>query len=177
MEGEPDQQGKEVPEDLLPADAPHPSVILLQYRSPELQVEPLGKTWASFFPDVRREEAENHHYPMPFTDEFWLQYGEPVHEFYNAATAFRDAISGLARLAPLDSLCDEDAVLIRRSLHTLEAMTSSVGLGLTVRADGAAKTAWVSKSLLSSLAFMAMEDIGQGVRALHCLVCRRMFVS
>src|SRR5947208_4297865 len=67
-------------------------VRLHAVRTTEEVEEPLGRTWARFFPSVPARERERYPYPPPLTEAFWRLYAEPVEDFLDAARALRDAL-------------------------------------------------------------------------------------
>jgi hypothetical protein len=178
LQDEPEQAGKLVPADLLPTESPTPKVFIQSLQTGEVEEEQLGTTWARFFPSLRVED-ENLEHPMPYSGEFWRVYGEPVWDFMRAAVALRNAIEILADFsdsAP-DQATEEGDAAIHRAKLTLEALTGAVSPSITIKERGHHEFVWMSKSLLSSLALMAMLDVTRGGEARRCSKCGRLFMS
>lgn len=129
-----------------------------------LRFEPLARTWARFFPDVRRRESETYDYPEPGGERFWEMYAEPLLEFMAEAAA-------LGRV--LEELASEQ--LPARGLRMLEELVRPVVPSLERTQNGSLRQKWVCPSLLTSFAMMALLDQAEGRRLLRC-DCGRLFV-
>jgi hypothetical protein len=130
--------------------------------------EPLDKTWADHFPDVPYAERTTFPYPHPATKDFWNMYAEPVSEFVMAAWLLVNGLEGIKTPANRGA----PAAGALRLAHL-----ASYGVPYLAREhDGSYRQQWVAGSLLSSMAFMAMEDIARNL--LHqCRTCRTFFLS
>lgn len=176
--GEPDQLGALVPDDALPAGWPRAGAILQQLGSAEWEAQPLEGDWAAFFPDVEEGARPTYDYAQPFSQRFWELYAEPVEEFLNAAVLFRDALRGIGTFLEDPSNVGADAERRffsgRDRLHALVARVSPY---LQLRQDASLGLYWVSTSLLSTYAMMAIQDLAKQRRPRSCEACGRIFLS
>lgn len=149
----------------LPAELRKPAALVLEIAG-AINQEPLDKTWAGYFPSVAGGERGT--YPHPGTAEFWRVYAEPVSEFMMFAWSLVNAIEAITRPAHRDARARGALAL---------GQLGSYGLPyLSPERDGTLRQRWVAGSLLSSLAFMAMEDISRHL--LHqCETCHTFFLS
>jgi len=157
----------------LPQDAQQPEAVLVDLPGVTtagglLKREALDKTWGSHFPDLPFWERVTHDYPVPSSREFFAIYGEPVHEFVDAAWLLRNAVDAISR--PVD------AGAPARGINLLRQLAARTSATLEQQRDGSLRQRWVSGSLLSSLALMAMEDLAAD-RLHRCATCERMFLS
>jgi hypothetical protein len=134
----------------------------------EVRAEPLGQTWAEYFPDVPPKQRERFHYPVPLSGEFWKQYAEPVHEFLAAAVTLCDA---LQQVRAADSATDFNVAA--KALH---ALVSPARLRLHRSDDGQIRQQWACPSLLASLAVSALLDLARGALR-FCENCGTPFVT
>jgi hypothetical protein len=152
----------------LPPDARRPAALMMNLNGSVIEEEPLDKSWADHFPDVPYGERVTFPYPHPATQEFWDMYSEPVSEFVLAAWLL---VNGLEAInAPANRNAPAAGAL--RLAHL-----ASYGVPyLSRERDGSYRQHWIAGSLLSAMAFMAMEDIAGNL--LHqCLTCRTFFLS
>ena len=175
--GEPKMRGQLVADEHLPREWPRPTALIQGIRDAGWEVEPLGKTWARFFPQIRNDERETFPYPLPMSNDFWNLYSEPVDAFYNGAMALRDAVSGLAHIKPLDKTTEDDEIWLGRGLRILEALIAPVSPALNPLSDGTFEQRWISPSLLASYAMMVLQDLTEQRRLRRCEVCGKLFTS
>lgn len=161
---EPDREGSLVEEGLRPADMTAGAWVR-KIDAFDWQWESLSKTWVRFFPDTPREERETREYPLPLSEEFWREYAEPLDQFVNAVRALEDALRYL-----------QEPTEVRRGRDKINALAGDVNLTLLTSEEGF-RQAWVSTSLLGTLAAMAIFDLSGGKRVLRCETCGRPFVS
>ena len=176
MADAPKQQGQLVPSDTVPREWPRPHVLLHDLDKAECKEEPLGKTWAQFFPDVPQEQRETRLYPVPLSEQFWTLYAEPVDAFFEAANVLQQAVEGLSHAKPVATASEDDdrrLLLGMKRLHVLAAPASPV---IIPQDDGSFEQRWIAPSLLASLAMMVLQDL-TGNRALTCEVCGAPFLS
>jgi len=159
-----------------PSDSVPPGVFLNDLTTARWRQEPFGPTWARFFPGVPTSERETHAYPTPLTKAFWAQYAEPVGDFLQAATMFRDVVSRLAGGGRSMSRKGRAAEL-HRGLETLHGVVAPVSPALAISADGHLQQRWVGPSLLSAFAMMVVADLGGKYRIYVCDACNRPFPS
>ncbi len=164
IQDEPDREGSLVEEGLRPADMTAGAWVR-KIDAFDWQWESLSKTWARFFPDTPREERETREYPLPLSEEFWREYAEPLDQFVNAVRALEDALRYL-----------QEPTEVRRGRDKINALAGDVNLTLLTSEEGF-RQAWVSTSLLGTLAAMAIFDLAGGKRVLRCQTCGRPFVS
>jgi len=152
-----------------------PSVLLQELDRFKWETEPLGKTWARFFPDVLSSEAETYDYPLLTTPEFWHQYAEPVEAFLDAAQIFAKVQKELHAPDSIRQRLKNDQFLQGR--HRLHALVKSASPALHVRGDGTLEQMWVPASLLGAYAMMLYQDLSDEVPILRCQECGRVFTS
>jgi hypothetical protein len=164
LEGRVRDKDKTISAEEWPSDwTPPGAVVQKGVESAELVREPLGRTWARFFPRVPIGEAESYDYPEPPGGEsFWRQYGEPVSDFVDAALALRrlsEAIASWDRStnASISPFLDEHS----------DGLLSPVSPILRVR-EGRLQLSWRSASLLGALAMMYAWDVAEGREYRHC---------
>jgi hypothetical protein len=152
----------------LPASALKPSALVMELEGSVITDEPLDKTWGNHFPDVQYAQRATYAYPRPATNEFWDLYGEPVSEFVTAAWLIVNGIEAITKPANRGAP-DRGAIRL--------AHLAAYGVPYLARErDGSRRQRWVAGSLLSALAFMAMEDISRNL--LHqCSTCNTFFLS
>ena len=160
--------GKALTRDEMPPTARKTGVLVMDIDGSMIVEEPLEKTWAAHFPGVPYAERATYAYPHPATQEFWNQYAEPVSEFVTAAWLLVNGLEAINQ--PANRRAPDRGAL--RLAHL-----ASYGVPYLVREpDRSHRQRWVAGSLLSSLAFMAMEDISRNL--LHqCTTCRTFFLS
>ncbi len=126
-----------------------------------LTLRPLSEAWAPYFPEMGQKDSGRTVYPLPLSEEFWRGYGEPLDEFANWCRILRRAV------------VDPGDALGRRLLHALvQPVTPSV-----LRTAAGLRQAWLSPSLLASLAMMALLDQTEGRQTHVCASCGKLFVS
>jgi hypothetical protein len=159
-------------------DAPPAGVIARSLTGFELNFEPLS-FWDKFFPEPASR------YPVPFTEEFWRAYAEPLDAFVVAACTFADAIEALRSRKPRVGRGMDAA---RRRLveqkrwtdaeTTMHALTCGARVLLYRDRRGALAIGWACSSLLGSLAMMATLDLAHS-RVAVCAneKCRNFFTT
>lgn len=144
---------------------PRPRVVLADLDGADVTEEPLGRTWARFFPDVPPKQRETYPYPVPLTKSFWQQYAEPIEAFVEGALALRTAVNALKASAEAGQ---------REGRAALAALLAPITIGT---ADEERGPCWASPSLLATFAMMFDQDRRSGRRPLGCDVCGRVFLS
>jgi len=159
----------------MPARCPRPGVIWTNPTEIRPSFEPLDR----LRPFFKGSSASTFEYPLPLSPEFWPLYGEPVHEFLNAARAFHHSVKVIAQFGqkPLKKLQEHDAAFLFRAVEELNALASPVSISLGPAENGAGLVQrWAGPSLLSSLAHMALLTLAEGlVRC--CENCNNVFVT
>jgi hypothetical protein len=152
----------------LPRNARKAGALVMELDGSVITDEPLDKTWGTHFPDVPYAQRATYAYPHPATKEFWDLYGEPVSEFVTAAWLLVNGIEAITKPANRSSP-DRGAIRL--------AHLAAYGVPYLARErDRSRRQRWVAGSLLSSLAYMAMEDISRNL--LHqCGTCNTFFLS
>lgn len=173
--------GELVERDDLPAEAIRPHALLIDlpgwnssgvagldgFAGP-IKKESLARSWARYFPDVPPFQRETYDYPEPGSEAFWRVYGEPVSEFVRAAYSLTDALEAILRPN------HDDAITL--GSDQLTNLASRASPRLEVGPDGRRRQRWVSGSLLSTLALMAMDDLAQNT--IHkCAKCGVLFTA
>ncbi len=153
----------------------HPHAMLRSYG--RAVREPLGSTWARYFPSVPVDQCERFEYPSPDTDEFWRLYAEPVDEFLRVADQLAQCLRSITEIPEP-----------RKGREALTPVPHQVKLypGLNdflepvqpcLDLSGAKPQArYWSPSLLGLLALMIREDLARaGGRVVTC-ICGLMFI-
>lgn len=135
--------------------------------------EPLRTTWARFFPDVSPECAENYAYPMPLSDAFWKEYGEPVADFLDGALALKVALEGW-RAADVTPRRRKEGEAVARGQRALDKLASVVQTTSLSR-PRASRTQLAAPSLIAAFASMMVQDAWVG-SARKC-ECGVLFVA
>lgn len=91
------KEGEPVPQDLAPAA---PEAIMLNWEARDYQVGTPAALGLNRFFGVATQDADGHQYPMPLSDSFWREYGEPLPLVLNAIAQLARAISGIGKKAP-----------------------------------------------------------------------------
>lgn len=133
-----------------------------------LAEEPLDKTWCQYFPDVPFVERARYDYPTPMSPRFWPMYGEPVTDIMYSAWMLANAIECITQ--------PKHAQAPARGMARLSFLASCGLPQLVADEKGVPRQRWLSKSLLSTLALMAMEDLAGGSLR-SCRKCSTLFVS
>lgn len=159
----------------IPARCPAPGVIWTNPTETRPSFESLDRL-RPFFPGASVGSLE---YPLPLSPVFWDLYGEPVHEFLNAARALHYSVRVIAHFGqkPLKELQEHDAALLLGAVEKLNALASPVSISLGPAENGAGLVQrWAGPSLLSSFAHMALLTLAEGlVRC--CENCKNVFVT
>lgn len=157
--------------------------VLTDVRSFDSRQEPLGLTWARFFPNVPREQHGTYEYCQPLTTQFWQEYAEPLHDFIHAAFGLLDTVAGLASLKGLKKdriakLSQEETLRYQRSHYAMAALVAPVSPfpWMPDPVDGTISELWACPSLLTSFAKMALQDL-DARRVFRCEVCEKLAVS
>lgn len=160
-----------------PADWPRSHVLIEPIGGgAHSRFQPLGKTWAKFFPDVPAQEVESYSYPTPLTKEFWLQYAEPVRDFILVGRYFAEAVIQLSG-DPKDFRSEFGAmVTVPHARRTLNSLIRTTAPALAPERKGTYQRRWRSPSLLGMLAMMATQDL-LGERHLYRCPCGRVISS
>lgn len=137
----------------------------------EISFESLETVRSQFFPDLPTSQD----LPLPFSDEFWAHYAEPVHLFLNAATRLREATDGARMKA---SKADPGNMRVATGVAKLQALAAPVRTTLYKTQRGKFSVGWVCHSLLAAFAMMATLDLAEA-RLLRCARpdCGKYFVS
>jgi hypothetical protein len=142
----------------------------------DIVVEPLSKTWHRFFPNVRATKINSYRYPEPHSDNFWLNYGEPLEFFAEFVRFFYEAARSLSwRQEGAPEFENDSRRVIAAS--RLSSLTSRVSTHLDCHEDGSLSQRWSAFSLLTSYAMMLHLDMLGGRRLIQCRKCNRPFMS
>ena len=171
----PGRRGALVSKENHPDEWANTGVLVESMTDLAVDFEPLGKTWARYFPDVPREETESYEYPLPTTKEFWAKYAEPVDAFIGGARALRTALKNLQTTRV--GFSRKEAQHVSLGMARLNALAAPASLALYPRDDGSLQQRWVSPSLLASYAMMIMQDCTENRRVIPCDNCKKLFVS
>lgn len=161
----------------LPRGWPAPCAVFdstpaLHSNEPDA-ARPLGREWARFFPGIAGARLETFPYPRPFTDAFWRQYGEPLHDFLLHARLLAMLLENLApprarRPGPREAPVWVARARSRDALHQLVASVAPV---LDEQPDGTFLRRRQGPSLLAALAAMMFDDVADRHRAYRCARC------
>ena len=173
------QIGDQVPLDVVPPDAPSASVHMRsRVASFDTELMSIGDALGPYFPGVPRDVADTYNYAAPCLDRFWIEYGESLSEFHDCIYHFKRAVWVLSRGPGIASANDDIRFLVREAQESLSALASRTQQVLSVGDDGSLQHKWVSTSLLSTLATMAMNDLAEGkVRRCEARGCKKAFAS
>jgi hypothetical protein len=133
---------------------------------------------AHFFPRIARadisEEWKTYHYPLPLTQQFWFEYGEPLSDFLFEAHKLRTAVDAMALKKTPRSVTD------RQRLFALEAflddLLSPIGFTYGFQSGAGVMPRLYAGSLLAAFAAMAVEDVPKGQIKL-CAICGSPFIA
>jgi hypothetical protein len=152
----------------LPPGAIPPVAFVRSVGVGGLEAQTLAQSWARFFPDVPPERKDDFPYPAPKTPEFVATYAEPLADFIEVGNTFAETIDGLSTSRAETGVHPGDA---ERRLGSLLA-----GNATTVwrRPDGKLRERTLSRSLIGTMAAMALEDLVGG-RLRRCVLCDRIF--
>jgi hypothetical protein len=166
--------GELVPLESLPAGWPLPVAVFSPLDELRPEPMPLEAAWGDFFADAGDPAAFP--YPSPGSLRFWKSYSEPLDEFLIAAGLFSDAVRGVATAQH-----DADALRLQRHVRILETLAAAASphLRMTGGHGGGLELTqyWVTPSLLSAYALMALFDVVGGRRLRVCAdpKCRMPF--
>lgn len=140
--------------------------------------EPLGATWAKFFPKAARstKPPEETAYFPPLSVPFWQDYAEPVDVFLRTAATLRDAVLKAAQVPPESER--QQVAQFRGARDRLEGFLGSVNPTLVTNGNSLEQR-WSGQSLLGVIAMMAVQDLVSNRRLLMCQArrCKKMFLS
>jgi hypothetical protein len=154
-----------------------PQALTRHWNDDRLVTEPIDSL-ARYFPDIAPENPSDYPYPMPFTPRFFLEYAEPVSEFLKAALILRASIvafgyepaRGKPRIGPENEL--------QPDIDGLVEPVSAIFRSSLVKSAREFRMKWACKSLISSVAMMAMHDhVSRRARTRICKLCRDVFIS
>jgi hypothetical protein len=156
------------------------SVLIHPLHDLTTKEEPLVYTWARFFPSVPEQERETFAYPIPYSQEFWELYAEPMSEFWRAARLFTGAVQHLGASAkPIAggarASTETEALARAQAVDVLNLLRKDVSQVL-LDEDGGLRQEWVSPSLLASFAEMFVLDLMAGRRSRYCECCGLPFI-
>jgi hypothetical protein len=142
----------------------------------DIVVEPLSKTWHRFFPSVPAARINSYWYPQPYSDDFWVHYGEPLEFFAEFVRLFYGAARSLNWRQEGAPEFENDS---RRGMagFRLSSLTERISTHLDCHEDGTFRQRWSASSLLSSYAMMLHLDTLGGRRLIHCRKCNLAFIS
>lgn len=163
------------PDALKARSWPTPGVLLqVDFDKPELTTEDLRTTWAKYFPDVIETDWETYQYPTPSSDEFWVQYAEPLSTFLSAAGIFFKLCDGISVYKGMGTNCDSRPGKLFEFLRKVNAVTASVCPVLQY-SNGDFRQVWKSPSLLAMLVMMLVTDLAGHYQLLSCEKCGYIF--
>jgi hypothetical protein len=144
-----------------------PTVLQQGLLSGDWEHQPVAESWGRFFPDVPEKQRAIHQYPVPYSQEFWHAYTEPLYEFIAIARAFRRAFIRAAAIKNGKDMSEGDPG-VTPSLSALNALRPPVGSALLRLRDGSVEHKEISPSLLGSLVIMAQQDLASERRVIRC---------
>lgn len=156
--------GDLVAPDEVPTGWSSPSVVIEDWLGMPKQANLRNEVWR-FFPAVPQDAAETYQYPLPPSERFWREYGEPLDDFLRAALRFRRAVELL-----------QHTKTRTQGLMLLHLLVGPVRLGLDYVA-AEYQLRWRCPSLLASFAMMLIQDLAQQRRVRQCKACGRVFVA
>ena len=155
------QHNQLVPRETVP-DWPVPFVVMQALKTSAVDAEPLGKTFARYFPDVRPDEHETFPYPQPGSPAFWRTYAEPVSDVLEAARFLLRIVETLSALSRGPGSSKQSPRRVTTSLRDLSLLVSSVRSVLRPDDRGQLTEQRVAPSLLGWLALMLLQDFDDG---------------
>lgn len=141
--------------------------------------QPFEKYWGKFFPKVPSSAKNAYQYPWPLHPEFWDIYAEPVEEFVQTATVFRNLLRRLYELSasPQETINRGQFDSRVRVLFALEGMLA----GTAPLADGdevdGFHLALRFPSLIAALGMMIVKDLEAGKTPQLCIECETPFLT
>lgn len=145
-----------------------PGAMIRGLYSPIVQFQELDRALGPFFPDVAATQKNTYEYPCPFSDEFWEQYSESIVDFLDAARLLKTAIDGM-RYRGKGS---EDPATVQKRIGSLTVSVQTIPYLRGRRPH----VGWVSYSLLSAFAMMAVFDLAS-MRITKCGNCGSYFTA
>jgi hypothetical protein len=152
-----------------------PQAVVWRWESARFETQPLHKAVYRFFPRVEPERTASHSYPLPGTDEFFRQYGEPVDVFCRWATQFAEAAQ-LISSADFDVPTTDQPEPVHRAMVFMTSLSTTVAEHLET-GNGSFRRVRVSPALLSTYAEMFLSDLARGWRIRNCKTCSKIFVA
>ena len=154
-----------------------PCALVRSVGDYEWHIKGLETSWAPFFPKARGEPVQGA-FPLPFTDEFWGSYAEPLDRFLDTARRLRDAVANLQSLAERTELDEQQMALWMRAGASLQWFLSNSNHGVypDLRDTFNVRLGFSYASLLSAYAAMAVQDLAHA-RQMICAKCHTPFVS
>lgn len=161
-------------------------VLIQNLKDGAFTEEPLwGETCSRFLSLPKRiRQRYPRAFAKPDTEDFWRCYGEPLEDFLGAARLLRDAVRNLdtarkdtTRRAP--HVLDANTEGVRSwGLDVLNRLVGSVGVALRWdQADLRYVLGWTTRSLLATLAMLALQDMAGGQHLGKCEVCEKFFIA
>ena len=135
--------------------------------SPQAIHEPLVGEWTRQFEVSGDPYAFD--YPVPASQAFWSVYREPVSHFLWYAGEIVDALAGLS-----SHRINGDA---REGATILNQLAYPAHMRLVEDRGGELHQTWVTPSLISTLAVMAMVQATGGRYIGKCEACGRLFIT
>lgn len=170
------KRGEIVLDRYLSPDCPRPGVVLQDLGDFRIIQEPITSSWSQYFPEM----PDWMPHPPLLSDDFWKIYGEPVHEFLGGAVMLSRAIKMLTKARGQDvrEMSQEDQFEFDRAFKEFNALLSGVSPAVLAPEPRALKQSWTSKSLIGSLAMMALIDLTAGnIYSCQNETCGRTFVT
>ncbi len=155
-------------------------ILLRRLDDFEHRTENPSKTLPQFFPRAQRG-GPLYPIPVPLSDDFWIEYGEPLSEFISAARLFRETVAAYERAANPEwraAMTQNERDGLVRAEGVMSRLTSSVAPLLYAKEDAVSGhgLGYVADSLLAHFAMMASLDLARS-RQLVCPVCGKHFLS
>ena len=152
-------------------------VVVSRLGGTDVWFESVDQSWIHYFPWVSPEQADNYEFPLPLTEEFWRQYGEPLNLFVMAASSLAEIVRRLS--TPNEG--DFESVMYgtmteQKALHHLQAQVRSSSPSIHRMGNGTIMQQWRSPSLLCAMSLMLMEDLAGDLSLYRC-PCGRVVAS
>lgn len=171
--------------------------VYSNYGGADVERATLSDAVWPFFPDVPLCEADTYCYPEPLSEQFWLQYGEPLPNFLQSAITLALAIKQMSpeylqenfrrsRLPGNEpgswregTWIESPTYLQYDEWHSLaDRLLAPIGQSVEYSDAGPdLRLIWNMPSLLSAFGQMAVHDAIAGVRVGRCPCCLRSYTT
>ena len=130
--------------------------------------------WSRYFPTIAPSKIERYRYQHPLSEEFCRIYGEPIERIREVARLFKRTMAFYYENVGTKH---ENPYATPRTTFDLERLLA-VGPTIVFDPQGELALRWQARSLLGSLAMMAVLDLmTKGQRLVACTRCGTLFMG